>query len=131
MQKYLVLFDSIPTWLPFIGLMNGKSKAIKSPLATRLVEAGILAMVPLIIGMVWVIPKLEVMASIQHSALTELTKEVRSTKEDTARVRTSIAVLENNVARMDLAIGHIDEIANTKVRSVEGRLDSIERSLRK
>ena len=135
MEKYIQAMQNLH-WLPFIGMTAGKS-----PLATRFVEAGILAFVPLIVMGIWAIPKLE--AKIDSSSqlravetmayaksLDRLSEKQEESNMKLNSAMTSIAIIKNNLSQIEKKVDSIDDIANSKVRSVEGRLDSLERSIK-
>jgi hypothetical protein len=134
-QKYVDLMQQIPAWIPFLGLATGKS-----PLSTRFGEAIILAFVPVIVMAIWMIPKMEAKLEsvINHQGLIMqtysdnmkgLTVEVRENNQKLNTVITEVAILKNDSLKIEKKVDSIDDIANTKVRSIEGRLDSIEREV--
>ena len=132
MEKYIHALS----WVPFFGMTAGKT-----PFATRLTETAIMAFVPLVAMAIWMIPKLEerIDASAQMRAaetiayaksLDNLAAKQDESNKQLITAITSIAVIQNNINQIEKKVDNIDDIANTKVRSIEGRLDSMERRVK-
>jgi len=103
----------------------------------RITEALIVAVIPILAGVLWMVPKiegqLEANALIQNAAMVsysssmdKLSDQVEKSTDATNRMQVSIAVLENNVSRIEVKVDSIDDIANTKVKTIEGRLGVME-----
>lgn len=105
--------------VPFIGLAIGTAK----PVMTRsLFEYMIAALVPILVGAIWIVPQME--AEIQHTQ-----SDVKELKVAVKDLTVLVGRLVTDVAVMNRSTEAVEEIANTKVKTVEGRLGVLEYKL--
>lgn len=137
-QKYIDMLTNMPAWLPFLGMATGQ----KPPFGTRIAEAGIMALVPILVTYLMLVPELKAQIKemrsvyeIQAAQYTAAQIEVSTRVADNSRTLNALqidnAVSKSILAEIKVTVDKTNDIANTKVRSIEGRLDSIERVMKK
>jgi len=124
--------------IPFIGMM-----ASKVPAPSRsIVELIIVAILPIVVGIVFLVPKLEertnnIEAKISQAAearaveMASYGTALNTLSGDVKDVVTAVGTLTTSVAVITTSNEFIKEIANTKVKTIEGRLGTLEAELRR
>jgi len=125
-EKYV----NILQYIPFIGMMAGKT-----PTPSRsLMELLIASLVPIFVGYIVLIPDLknevEHIKDARAHDITEYNQSINSMSKNIASVDRTVNELNVNVEVLRSSTEFIKEIANTKVKSIEGRLGVIEYELR-
>lgn len=136
-QKYIDIMSQISQYLPFIGAVGAGSSS--APIIARISEAAITALVLAVIGYLLLIPELKqeikTNSQVQNVLAEQYTRAQESTASNLREISATVrnleidnAVIKNNLTSMQSKIDNIDDIANTKVRSIEGRIDSLEKT---
>ena len=128
--------NEVIQYIPFIGMMAGKV-----PVPSRsIMESIILAALPIVLALIFVVPKLEERTdniedkiesaaesrshemAAYNSALNDLSTDVKGAV-------TAIGTLKTDIAVITTSNEFIKEIANTKVKTIEGRMGVLEHEL--
>ncbi len=125
-------------YIPFIGMMAGKA-----PVPSRsLIELIIMALVPIVVAMIFFVPKLEertdniedkivAAAESRSHEMAAYNEALNQLSGDVKEATSAIGALTTNIAVITTSNEFIKEIANTKVKTIEGRMGVLENELRR
>ena len=130
--------NEVIQYIPFIGMMAGKT-----PVPSRsLIELIIMALVPIVVAMIFLVPKLEertdniedkitAAAESRSHEMAAYNEALNQLSGDVKDATTAIGALTTNIAVITTSNEFIKEIANTKVKTIEGRMGVLENELRR
>lgn len=118
-------------YIPFLGMMAGKA-----PVPSRsMMELAIVALLPILFGAIYLIPKLDQkITGIEDARAHDVisySQSINGMASNIKELSLNVNSLKTDIEVIKVSNEFIKEVANTKVKTIEGRMGVLEHELRR